>query len=574
MVARKKKINWRTDVEYDVVQFNLSNPTSEDVEFDLFNSDDMTLTRTEEVPFAPVANQSQLTVSGTSPVLTAIGYLPNQNYLFMADNGLGIGKRVVWDITNNVQISEYSTAIGNGMVGQMQQRPSDSKVWGLDSATADLVESDWMTTSQTLHPITGLGAASGVLYDEATDTLYFGYAAISAIGTYHIGTGTLVDIPTVSTLNLFYSINTATRKLYSCSTANAFVAELDMNTGTILREVDFSTAGLVFISGIAVDDATGKIFATASDGVSTFIGVLDMDAVTFTPIVTAAFPFLAKVLNLQITQNKLFVYDVSVPVSNTITIINTTNNAVINNQSALGGTTSAAGNALALAPDQALYATKGIGGAVLGDLTVLPIPTEFYIQGSTNYNFFRESIYTAPKRVFAIEFEDLDLEDMANPFTIVRKDANGQECEVPYLPNNYTTNFQFDGREAVVDFEGGYIIDINSKATYKVPANTTIILLVWYKEIKRSEKLIRKAEFGKDFTKGTNGEAGIAKEVINQQDQTGEQILGGSGRNVFNYWIPTTMMVDTLVEDDGMYPEGWEDFESMIPREMIVGRET
>jgi hypothetical protein len=228
---------------------------------------------------------------------------------------------------------------------------------------------------------------------------------------------------------------------------------------------------------------------------------------------------------------------------------------------------------MVVADDIGVYTTKGTGGTVLGDLTVFPIPSNFYIKGSTNYNFFTQSIYTAPKRVFAIEF-DLALEDMANPFTIVRKDANGQECEVPYLPNNYTTNFQFDGREAVVDFEGGYIMDINSHAKYIIPANTIVTILVWYKEIKRSEALVKKADFGKDFTRGTNGEAGIAKEVVNQQDQTGEQVLGGSGRNVMNYWIPSTMMVDTLVEEDGMYPEGWKDFESMIPPEMIVGRKT
>lgn len=573
MAVKKKEINWRTDVKYDVVQFDLVNPTSSDVEINLFDSNERTLTPTENLPFAPIANQSQLSVSGTSPVLAGIAYMPNQNYLFISENATGTGKRVVWDITNNIQVSEYTVAVANGINGIMQQRPSDGKVWGLDDVTANLVESDWVGMTQTLHPITGLGAASGVLYDEVTDTLYFGYAALNSIGAFHIPTNTLTNISTPSTFNFVYSINNTTRRLYSASVANAFVAEIDINTNTVIQEVDFSSTGLIFISGLVVDNETNKIFAVGSDGVSTFIGVLDLNLVTFTPIITSSFPSLAKVLNLQITQGKLFVYDVSVSVANTVTIINVSDNAVINNQSPVGGTGSGGGSAFVVAPDQALYATKGTGGTVLGDLTVLPIPSQFYIKGSTNYNFFRESIYTAPKRVFAIEF-DLDLDDMKNPFTIVRKDANGQECEVPYLPNNYTTNFQFDGREAVVDFEGGYIVDINSHARYKIPANTTVIILVWYKEMKRSEKLIEKADFSKDFSKGTNGEAGLAKETINQQDQTGEQVLGGSGRNVMNYWIPTTMMVDTLVEDDGMYPEGWKDFESMIPQEMIIERNT
>jgi hypothetical protein len=560
--VRQKKVNWEKDVKYDVVQFNLNNPTGSDIEIDLFDSDSLEQIQTEPTPFDPVGGASQITISGTSPVLAAMAYMPLQNYLFTMDIS-GAGKRVIWDLTNNVQVAEYGVATGDGAIGQAIQRLVDGNIWSGNIGVAQLIESNWSAMNQSFHNVTDVVSKAGVIYDEATDTIFFGYDGTASIGSFNMGTSTLTDIATSGTKGEFITIDTVRRRLYATETASTTIVEIDIDTLTVVREVNFAASGFSGLLNLAVDPTSGKLFGSGTDFATDFVGVFDMDTASFNQIISASLPQFLQ-MRWVISDGKLYIYD-DVNVPNEVTIINTSDNSVITYLGQVAGNVHTETAAIVAVPNDAVYLTKGAIGSPLGTLTVLPITQNFYIGGSSDYNFFVQSIFTAPKRIFAIEFNNLTIIQMANEWKVIDKDANGQECSVPFLPNNYTTNFQFDGTEALVDFEDGWILDITSKARYLVPANSTVILLIWYKEIKRSEALIGE----KDFKKDGIAEPAFTAEEYNQQEQTGIEILEGSGRNVANYWIPSNMMVDKMV-DKGFYPEGWEDMESFVPEGMVI----
>lgn len=560
MVVNKKKDRWLTDVKYDVVQFNLVNPTYFPVNFDLFKTSRLSNVRTTPEVFNPVGNQNQQTVSGTSPVINGMGYLPSVNYIFMACIG---GKRIVWDVTNQTQISEYKVG-ANSMQGNIIERPADGKLWGVNSGASSLIQSDWQANTEVLFPVTTTTQNAGVYYDPYTDTIYFGYVGVFKLGSFDLSTNTLTDIITPLTINSTLAMDVDNRRLYVGGTApsGSTITVIDLDSKTVVGSYNFNTSGIGSISNLAVDESNGRLFGAAFGGGLNRVGYFDLTAVTFTTIISGSVITYGSFLNLVITQNTLFAYDTRSLVD-TISTINTLSNTVIDNKVPVGGTISTNTTAhMVVAPSQYVYASKGTGGTVAGQLTEFPITQSFYITGSVDYNFFVESIFNDPKRVFAIEF-DMTFDAMRNPWVIVNKDANGQECSVPYIPNNYNSKNQFDPRFALVDFENGYIMDINSYSQYTIPENTTVILLIWYKEQKRAEKLIRKIDFSDD------SEAGIAKRTINQQDMTGVEILAESGRNIYNFWLPQTMMVDRMI-DKGDYPYAWKNMEQMIPESMKI----
>lgn len=549
---------WKNDVKYDVVQFDLVNPTSVPISIDLFETNTLTNIATQPIPFTPVVNQFQQSVSGTSPTLQGMGYIASANYLFISAD---TGERIVWDISNSIQISQY-TISANPIVGNIIERPSDGKVWGMVSGTARLVEIDYTSMTEIIHSVTTLITVSGVHYDVVTDTVYFGYLGSFTMGSFHLGTNTLVDITTSGTVNNSVTINPSARRVYGAgSVVLPIITEIDLDTKLVLSAVDFSSSGITAITEIVVDVNTGAIWGTATDGITNYVGEFDLVNATFTPYISGLATVFGGFINLVIANNTLFIYDTESLVD-TISTIDVLTKFVTNNKVTVGGTVAIGTTAqMVVAPDQFIFATKGTGGAVKGDLTVFPTTQAFYINGSVNYNFFVKSIFTAPKRVYGIEFNTAQ-QNLLNEWVIITKDANGNECQIPYLPNIYLSKDQVDSNQSWITFNDGYIMDITSDVRYVVPANSTVILLLWYKEIKRSEKLLRTKDF-------SNDSGAFAKEVVNQEEKTGLELDAMSGLNIFNYWLPKTMMVDHLV-DNGEYPIAWKDMESLIPREMII----
>jgi hypothetical protein len=307
VVKKKREINWRTDVKYDVVQFDLSNPTSSDVEIDLFDSDNLTATQTDPDIFAPVANQSQLSVSGSSPVLQGMGFLPSSNYLFMTDP---TGERVIWDLTNNIQVSQYNVGIAISITGNIIERPSTGRLYSGFTGSPTLMEHNWQAMTQTPIGVTATILPNGVYYDSVTDTLYFGYVGLNVMGSYHLPTGTLTDIATPLTNNSSITIDETNRKLYAtgASVSGAIITEIDLDSHAVTT-YDYNFTGLTGLIEVVVDPDTGRLFGAGTDGLVNYVGEFVLSPIAFNSVITGGIFVFGRFVNMVITKNTLFVYD-------------------------------------------------------------------------------------------------------------------------------------------------------------------------------------------------------------------------------------------------------------------------
>ena len=115
----------------------------------------------------------------------------------------------------------------------------------------------------------------------------------------------------------------------------------------------------------------------------------------------------------------------------------------------------------------------------------------FYITSPYNYNSLLQDIQNSPMLVRRIELIVENISQFSQPLTILKRDANGNQCQFPRLPNTELSVNQIQSNIASLDFKKNeFILDDNSLfSQYTFPANSATRMLVFYKQIKRIEML-------------------------------------------------------------------------------------
>jgi hypothetical protein len=114
-----------------------------------------------------------------------------------------------------------------------------------------------------------------------------------------------------------------------------------------------------------------------------------------------------------------------------------------------------------------------------------------YISGSIGYNFFLRGLAASPLGVRQIMLVTENQEQLSVPLELVSKDANGIQYDNPRLPNIYTSVNQYQGLISYIDFRENELILDNQTTVhnYTVKANTTVTMVIWYKQVSRREFL-------------------------------------------------------------------------------------
>ena len=120
-----------------------------------------------------------------------------------------------------------------------------------------------------------------------------------------------------------------------------------------------------------------------------------------------------------------------------------------------------------------------------------PLPPSPYISGSIGYNFFLRGLAASPLGVRQIMLVTQNQEQLYVPLELVSKDANGLQYDNPRLPNIYTSANQYQGNICYIDFRENELILDNQTTVhnYTVKANTTVTMVIWYKQVSRREFL-------------------------------------------------------------------------------------
>ena len=115
----------------------------------------------------------------------------------------------------------------------------------------------------------------------------------------------------------------------------------------------------------------------------------------------------------------------------------------------------------------------------------------FYIYSPYNYNSLLQDVQNNPMMLRRMELIVQNQSQFNQPFTILKRDANGNQCQFPRLPNTDLSVNQFQSNIASLDFEKNeFILDDNTLfSQYTFPANSLTRMLIFYKQIKRIEML-------------------------------------------------------------------------------------
>ena len=117
-----------------------------------------------------------------------------------------------------------------------------------------------------------------------------------------------------------------------------------------------------------------------------------------------------------------------------------------------------------------------------------------YIVGSTSYNEFIQDFRNSPKCVRQIALYTQNVLQTSTPFEVTKRDANGNLCTVPRLPNITLSTDQFQPNIAMIDFGCKKLILDNTYifSNYVLQPNSTVIMIIYYKEISIGDVLTNK----------------------------------------------------------------------------------
>lgn len=118
--------------------------------------------------------------------------------------------------------------------------------------------------------------------------------------------------------------------------------------------------------------------------------------------------------------------------------------------------------------------------------------SQFFIDGSSDYNLFVNDNLVNPKRLDRVMIYAPSNAELLIPMGVNTVESTGDSCSVSRLPNITVGVEQFQGQIGQVDFEN-YILDVTASISYTIPALTEIKWVIYYKEYKRSDMLVGKS---------------------------------------------------------------------------------
>jgi uncharacterized delta-60 repeat protein len=113
----------------------------------------------------------------------------------------------------------------------------------------------------------------------------------------------------------------------------------------------------------------------------------------------------------------------------------------------------------------------------------------FNVSGSSvDYNYFVQTLNNDPKIICDILIK-MPQRYLVNPLNVIYTDANGESTTTPYLPNTDIDVYQKSPNRGSIKFENGLVINVNTQISIIIPPLTTVILLIDYKEFLKSDML-------------------------------------------------------------------------------------
>lgn len=454
-----------------LVEFDLINPTNTDVTYDLFNTTTLSL-----VPTSPTSN-IQLPpsfVSFISPLVTddGLAHNPLSNTVYALNNSnILVVNSTLNSIITTISIgggSSLRTIVYNNISNTMYVTDfNNNNVYVIDCNTNTLVA----TIPVGVNP-------SGIAYNSTNNTVYVCDTTSNTVSVIDCNTNLVIATIAVGTFPFDIAFNSSTNRIYVTNNSSNNISVIDCNTNTVVNTIAIAVAP--------------RFIAYSTSNNSMYIGISVINSVARLDCATDTFVG-APIAVGDITRNILYLASFNLIYVNTTAsgtfVIDCNTNTIVNNI-AVGVTPVAiAYNNI----NNFIYIPRdgGVGISLISSLSAPPIP---YITGSFNYNEFIQDVINNPVCVERLVLVSQNTKNFNQVINVVSKDANGTECQLPFIPSLSVGMNQFQSGIGKVDFlDNCLVLGVNQYfSNFINAANSIVKVLLIYKQLEKSKLLTDK----------------------------------------------------------------------------------
>lgn len=408
-----KKIQKLLDNKYEnLVQFNVTNTTSNSIFLDLFNTSDLSV-----VPNVPTyiypPNSVQSTFGSTSSQFSAIA---SNGFLYTDDASTNI---LVYDTNNNntliTTISLFGFIVGTGYI---TYNSINNRIYVSDIATPKIIVIN--CSSNTINSTIFISAtAITSTFNFINNSLYL--TSVSSIIVVDIFTNSeITSIPIAST---YISFNSTNNLIYTSDSTSNNVSIIDCNTNT-------------FVGIIALNNPAYIQYCPNNN----FLYIANNGGVEIA-IINASNNLLVNTLTIPLGIG-ILTFSVYDNVENNIywgttlgynLVISCTNNLIIDNFF-VGSSVITTGVYNAL--QNSVYFSLPFLSLMYQITTIGVTTTPYYISGSANYNAFVNNLNNEPIEIQMIRLLVLNQDQLYNQLQLTTIDSNGNQIFLPDFPIN------------------------------------------------------------------------------------------------------------------------------------------
>lgn len=500
------------DDKWQEMSFTLVNPTNTDVVIDLFNPQvantiNIPSTPSPSLTLPPITYSLLQSPPLSSPIVQNICIAHGNGKIWVGDGSGGSGNvQSINESTNivntiNLPVQVDATSVISGVA---YSATSNKVIYGSSNTAFVTILDASAETILADTNIFGLGVSS-IIWNSVKNTWYIARInnsinEVDCVTNALVGTIVLSPIATPKQI----AFDAVTNKIYVTDDSSPFgvdtneIFEIDCVTNTVLSII--STAGIINRPvGIAFKYISGNPTLFVGSSFNAGIYSYDINTTISTTISLTGYAFS---IIVHPTSNSVYAGAWLGGSNGQVLVIDTLTNTVTNNisfvqtQNIVNFAHSPTTNNIYISTFQPIQ----------GQNTLLP-PTGFYISTKneriTISQVVRDGFYS-PYWIRRLYFYSNNTSNFNQNFFLLTKDANGNLCEVPQVPNLSVATLQFQSGIGLVDYPNKeFILGINQwYKEIKVAANSDLTMILVYQQIQKSNLLsyIEKVGYGVNST--------------------------------------------------------------------------
>lgn len=406
------KIQKLLDKKYEnLVQFNVTNTTSNSIFLDLFNTSDLSVIPNVPTYIYPPNSLATTIPTSMSPIFSAISSI---GYLYVSDNSSSIE---VYD-TNNNNVLVTIISLGIYSAGFLTYNPINNFIYANDNGN-NLLLIDCNLNSLTSVIVMPSSCLNSAL-NSVNNTLYL----TSTVGSLYVVNCSTQSLLTTIALNCIYiTYNSINNLIYTTDPLPNNLSIIDCNTNAIIGNLILSTP-----YDLIYNISNNSLYI--SNNSQTEIAVVSCSTnilLSSTPISITSGLLTTPVIDTNLEN----VYWGTL--SGRCIEFNTLNN-VITDDFFVGLSPLAYG--VYNDSQKSLYYTSAFTSFVYQITTIGVTTTPYYISGSANYNAFVNNLNNEPIEIQMIRLFVQNQNQLYNQLQLTTIDSNGNQIFLPDFPIN------------------------------------------------------------------------------------------------------------------------------------------